>query len=343
MSLRNPRGWCLPSAPGNSYRHPVVIGLVNNMPDAALQSTEEQFRGLLADAAHGLEISLRFFYLPEIPRSQAGRSHLITHCSEIVDLWTSDVDGLIVTGTEPQSPVLSAEPYWSTFTRLVDWAENHRIPTIWSCLAAHCAVQYMDGIRRDALGKKLFGVFECTKAGHHPVLDHCPSTLCIPHSRYNDVPEEALVLAGYQILTRSPDTGADIFLKNCATRHLFLQGHPEYDAGALAREYRRDVKRFLLGRRDSYPDMPSGYFATDVAAVLQVLRQRALKNRTIELLSQFPAALIANAPAPWRRAAVAIYRNWLSHLLAQKSVDLGLTESRGLRSHAYLELNPNQR
>jgi len=48
---------------------PVVIALVNNMPDAALLSTESQFSSLLQDACGDTTIRLRLTSLPEMPRS----------------------------------------------------------------------------------------------------------------------------------------------------------------------------------------------------------------------------------------------------------------------------------
>ena len=44
-----------------------MIGLVNNMPDAALQSTENQFAGLLHEASGGQTVRLRLTSLPELP------------------------------------------------------------------------------------------------------------------------------------------------------------------------------------------------------------------------------------------------------------------------------------
>ena len=46
--LRLDRLWRKPAATGGAG--PVTIGLVNNMPDTALKSTERQFRDLLASA-----------------------------------------------------------------------------------------------------------------------------------------------------------------------------------------------------------------------------------------------------------------------------------------------------
>ena len=54
------------------------IGLVNNMPDAALRTTERQFRDLLSRAAAEQPVSLRVFSLPELPRSEAGQLHVGT-------------------------------------------------------------------------------------------------------------------------------------------------------------------------------------------------------------------------------------------------------------------------
>ena len=45
------------------------IGLINNMPDAALQSTEAQFVGLLKGAAGSQPVTVRLSSFPELPRS----------------------------------------------------------------------------------------------------------------------------------------------------------------------------------------------------------------------------------------------------------------------------------
>src|SRR5258708_7897317 len=166
---------------------PIVIGLVNNMPDAALQTTERQFRELLFAASHDLAVRLRFFSLPELPRGNAGRSHISEHYEDINELWAGHLDGLIVTGTEPRASALEDEPYWPTLIRLVDWAEDRVISTVWSCLAAHAAVLHIDGIGRQARREKLSGVFDSIKATDHAILAAAPPQWCVPHSRYNDL------------------------------------------------------------------------------------------------------------------------------------------------------------
>jgi homoserine O-succinyltransferase/O-acetyltransferase len=299
--------------------HPITIGLVNNMPDAALRTTERQFRELLSAAAQGFAVCLRVFSFPNLPRGQAGRSYVAEYHDDIGELWNSQIDGLIVTGTEPRAPDLSEEPYWPTLGRLIDWAEEHTLSTIWSCLAAHAAVLHRDGICRHALPAKLSGVFECVIVPDHVILAGAPSHWRVPHSRYNDLPEEALVSRGYQILSRSPDAGADLFTRQGKSLFLFFQGHPEYDPGALFREYRRDIGRFLAGERDSYPGMPINYFDEGTAAAMAAFEGRAARHRQPDLLSHFPAWEALHVAHAWRGPAVRFYANWLSYLASQRS------------------------
>src|SRR5258708_28727316 len=83
--------------PRGDAADPIVIGLVNNMPDAALNTTERQFRQLLFASAHN-SVRLRFFSLPELPRGEAGRSHIRQHYHDITDLWASYLHVLMLTG-----------------------------------------------------------------------------------------------------------------------------------------------------------------------------------------------------------------------------------------------------
>src|SRR5581483_679776 len=98
-----------PSPPHRgSAQHPVVVGLVNNMPDTALEATEAQFARLLEAASGPLPVRLRFYFLPEVPRGEAGLEHLNGDKYWSIDsLGDNPPDALIVTGTEPVAPLLS--------------------------------------------------------------------------------------------------------------------------------------------------------------------------------------------------------------------------------------------
>jgi homoserine O-succinyltransferase len=310
----------------------IDIGLVNNMPDAALEATERQFSALLESAAEGLTVRLTPYALPEVPRSEPGRVHIASYAS-LGDLWNRRVDALIVTGTEPRAQNLKDEPYWEPMTRLLDWADRNTHSSIWSCLAAHAAVLHMDGIGRRLLSDKRFGVFACDRLSGNQMTAGVPSLLPMPHSRWNDLPEDALVGCGYRVLTRSKAAGVDSFVKQSRSLFLFFQGHPEYEAITLMLEYRRDVGRYLRGERETYPPLPHDYFDRDTVKALKALQERGVADRREEVLTDFPAGLASKrVAATWRATAVRIYRNWLLHTCAQK--ERRLRERAGRQQHS---------
>jgi homoserine O-succinyltransferase len=302
------------------------IGLVNNMPDAALRATEQQFRDLLQAAAAGRELRLHLVALPAVPRGPVGQRVLERRYRGPELLEEVALDGLIVTGTEPRDPRLDREPYWDEFVRLIDWARGHTTSAVWSCLAAHAAVLQLDGVERRRFPDKLFGLYDCPVLGRHPLCAGLGTSRCVPQSRFNDLPQEQLERAGYEVLACAQAVGADFFVKDCGSLFLFLQGHPEYDRHALAREYRRDVARYLAGEREAYPRLPHDYFAAPVEAQMRRFSQRARASHAAAeprgegLLADFPAPEDTSpAQARWRDDAVRLYANWLDYIEAQRS------------------------
>lgn len=297
----------------------VHIGLINNMPDGALQATERQFLTLLESAAENVLVRLSLYAVPEVPRGEWGRAHVARFYSDIDELWDSQLDGLIVTGTEPRASNLIEEPYWRTLTSIFEYANHRTYSTICSCLAAHAAVLHMDGIGRHRLNDKRCGVFELEPGRVHQLTAGIPGPLNVPHSRWNDLPEDALERCGYRVLTRGKDAGVDTFIKQRSSLFVFFQGHPEYEANALLLEYRRDVGRYLRGERDMYPQLPHGYFDQKTIDALRQVQERAMSDRSEDLLADFQTALVEKGLAStWRPMASRLYSNWLTYLCAQK-------------------------
>jgi homoserine O-succinyltransferase/O-acetyltransferase len=298
----------------------VDIGLINNMPDAAMEATARQFLTLLGSAAHGVVIRLTLFSMPGVPSSDWRRRHLSAYYKDFHDLWDTRLDGLIVTGTEPRAADLAAEPYWTCLSNIVEWAEENTIATVWSCLAAHAAALHLDAIRRSPLNEKCFGLFEHIRVSDHWLLQGLSSPILTPHSRWNEIPEDALVSSGYRVLSKSIVAGVDMFVKERKSLFLFFQGHPEYDADSLLREYRRDVGRFLRGERESYPGLPKQYFDPATTNMLNAFRERALVDRREELLAAFPSDhAFNNVSHTWHSHALCTYRNWLNYIVRRKA------------------------
>lgn len=300
----------------------MTIGLVNNMPDAAYEATERQFIDLIRAATANAVVHLKLFSMADVPRAGPIRQELAARYRDIAELWDTRLDGLIVTGTEPRASKLEDEPYWATLAKLVDWARQNTISTVWSCLAAHAAVLHADGIVRRPLNEKKFGVFDCEIVSAHPLTTGMKPRLSVPHSRYNDLPERALAGSGYRLLTRSAAAGADAFVKeeHGGSLFVFFQGHPEYETDTLAREYRRDVGRFLRGKQEHYPAAPEGYFDEAATALVHDFRARAVDDRRAGLIADFPfAALEPALQNTWRRSAIGVYENWIVYLKDRKA------------------------
>ena len=303
-----------------SAMNAVKIALVNNMPDPALEDTELQFFELLEAASGDLPIFVKLCSLPAVPRTDRVQPHLKSFYSGLDDLWNDHVDAAIITGTEPRQPDLRQEPYWAELTQIMDWAEHNTASTVLSCLAAHAGVLHSDGIPRHRLNDKRFGVFDSKKIFEHTLTAQLASPVRFPHSRWNEVRADELHACGYAVLTESERAGVDVFVKNKG-KSLFVhfQGHPEYGAQTLQKEYRRDIKRFLRGERETYPNMPEGYFDPRAAKALVDFEKRALQDRREEVMEHFPASAQGTLESAWTSSAIGLYRNWLRYIISRKA------------------------
>ena len=294
-------------------RAPLAVGLVNLMPDAALEATERQFAARLAEAAADVDVRLHLFTLPGVARGPGATEIMAGRYGDLATLEASRLDALIVTGAEPLTERLEDEAYWSALTRVVDWAEHNTVSTIWSCLAAHAAVLHLDGITRSPLPQKRFGLYECVAASPDPLLARAPSTMRVPHSRWNDLDESRLRRHGYRIVSRSLEAGIDTFAKSWRSQFIFLQGHPEYDPDTLHREFRRDVRRYLCGDRDTLPGLPRHYYDQPTEQRLAAFLDRAGRERSPDLWPRYPAdwTLRPALATMWRATATQFFANWL--------------------------------
>jgi homoserine O-succinyltransferase len=291
----------------------LTIGLINNMPDAALQATERQFMRLLRQAAGDMRIDFHCFSLPSVRRSQPAKGRLDGQYTDIADIGRLPIDGLIVTGAEPLATKLSGETFWQDLTGIVDWAKSNTRSTIWSCLAAHAAVLHLDGIERQRLETKCSGIYDCLKVSRHWLTDSLPSPFKVAHSRLNELRSDELTAKGYQVLALSSRGSVDSFVKDVGSHFIFFQGHPEYEALSLEREYLRDISRFLTGERDACPGLPAGYFDTETEQKLVTFATRAQTERRPALTAELPDRTLRQDIA-MGSAATVMFRNWLNFL-----------------------------
>jgi homoserine O-succinyltransferase len=297
---------------------PITVALVNNMPDSAFVDTENQFR-TAAFAADIARIDFELYTIKEIPRSEKVAAVIDSRYRGLDELWTRPPDALIVTGTEPTQPQLRFEPYWPYLARLIEWAADHVRTALLSCMASHASILLFDGIERVPRPIKCSGVFDgVVEDSFDPLAAGLPEVVPVPHSRLNDVPELALVEAGYRVVLGSGSSQAGW---SVAAREqgecLFVlcQGHPEYGTLSLLREYRRDVRRALFGRGAvPYPRLPEDYLALDAVERLTDFAARAQRPGADpgKLWASFPYDEVAPAVEnTWAPASAVFYRNWL--------------------------------
>jgi homoserine O-succinyltransferase len=297
----------------------IVIGLINIMPAAAMKTTEALYRRVLNLSSPGRKITLRLFAQENNFTAKPEIAYPGQDYESLDRLWSSHLDAMIVTGTEPQAELLNAEPCWPIFEKLVDWAGENTTSTIWSCFAAHAAVFGISGISRLPYTEKLCGIFECTKSSNHRFVSGLQSRWLVPHSRCNTLSETTLEANGYEILSRAAHLGVDSFIKpHGDSMFMFFQGHPEYSVQILFAEYCRDIKRFLLGQRATYPNMPVGYFDTNTTAAFNLLQEEALHQPSLTLLRQLGEVPMGRLEHSWREPAQQLYAGWLSYIATQK-------------------------
>jgi len=293
-------------------RATVHIGLVNNLPDDALRATELQFARLLKEAAGNFDVRLHLFAMPEISRGEVARSRMEGFYADVATLPDAGMDALIITGAEPRTDRLKDEPHWQALTRLMDWADGATASTLFSCLATHAAVLHFDGIVRRPLPKKLSGVFASLRATEDPLLVGVPARASTPHSRKSGLQEKDLTAHGYRVLSRLTDGSVDLFVREGRSRFVFLQGHPEYGADALGREYLHDMARFLKGEGPR-PAIPENYFDRVTENALE-----ALTSRTTEIADYNEVVMGAVPMQSWRGYTLRLFANWISGIAAEK-------------------------
>ena len=281
------------------------IGFLNMMPDAALQATERQFIRLVGGCNRIAQFYVYPFSLPGLPRSDATREYIERYYSRFEDLREAGLDALIITGANVANPALDQEPFWKPLGEVVTWAEENVASILCSCLATHALLKHHHGIERQPLPAKRWGVYSHRlSAPTHPLLREVNTRFDAPHSRYNDISREQLEAAGLVVLAESAEGGVHMAASPDQFRVIYFQGHPEYDATSLLKEYKREVKRYLAGDLDAPPPLPEHYFSDEAAA----LARDIVADGNVDALEEQVAQLIDNT---WGDTARAIVNNWL--------------------------------
>jgi homoserine O-succinyltransferase len=290
------------------------IGLLNMMPDGALMATERQFFRLVGMSNQIAQFHMHVFTLDGLPRGEAAREHIAKYYESFADLKKQGLDALIISGANPAHARLEDAPFWEGLMEVVEWAQEHVTSTLCSCLASHAIVQHLYGIRRQPLGFKRWGVYgHALTMPEHPLVSNINTHFDVPHSRFNEVTREQLEEKGLRVLAESKEASFHLAVSPDLFRFVFFQGHPEYDAISLMKEFRREVINWYNSKRRDYPPFPENCFRPQVKAILNEYRLRLAYAREHNAeLPEFPeASLIPLLPNTWRDTAKSMVSNWI--------------------------------
>lgn len=290
------------------------IGLLNMMPDAALEATERQFFRLVGAANPIVQFHVHPFTIQGLPRGPEGQAHIDRYYEPFAQIKRDGLDGLIVSGANVTHAHLQEEPFWQPLTEVFDWARENVTSTLCSCLATHALIQYGYGVERTHLGFKRWGVFSHhVVEQRHPLVSTINTRFDVPHSRFNEIFREDMEAVGLKVLVESGEAGAHLAVSRDLLRVVFFQGHPEYDTISLLKEYKREVMRHYRGEREDYPPFPEHYFNQELCDLLNEYGQH-LRSARRDGVSPPPFPedlLVAHLDNTWRDTAKAVFNNWL--------------------------------
>jgi homoserine O-succinyltransferase len=290
------------------------IGLLNMMPDAALEATERQFLRLVGSSNRIAQLYVHPFAVDATARSDEARAYLRTYYEDFRQLQEDGLDALIITGANPTHADLTQEAFWQPLTEVIAWGRENVCSVLCSCLATHADLKQHHHVERVRLPQKRWGVYSHRVIDPaHPLVSNINTRFDAPHSHVYEVTRAQMEAAGLKVLVESEEAGVHLAVSADGFRMVYFQGHPEYDINSLLKEYKREVRRFSNGDRDDYPPYPEHYFTPPAIAILEehkktVLSLRSRRRTPPEFPESQLAPLVDNT---WSDTGKAMFNNWL--------------------------------
>lgn len=285
------------------------IGLLNMMPDEALEATERQFFRLIGHSNEIAQFYIHPFSLSKIKRSAKTAKHIKKYYKTFTEIKNQGLDALIITGAnianEPE-----AELFYEQLQEVIEWSYENVTSTLYSCMATHVVMKLKYNQKRSLIGRKCWGVFpHKVVEKNHPLVAGVNTRFDVPHSRFNDINAKQFTLANTKILITGP-TGVHLAVSPDLLRMVLFQGHPEYDTVSLLKEYKRDIGAYIDGNKKNYPPFPENYLGLQAQAIFKEYKASIIAKK--KKLKDFPEDLIvANLDNTWHDSATAIINNWI--------------------------------
>lgn len=292
----------------------IHIGLLNMMPDTALEATERQFFRLVGACNQIAQFHVHPFTIDGLERGPNAKEHIEKYYEPFAKIQQDGLDALIISGANVTHAHIPEEDFWIPLTEVFEWAKKNVTSILCSCLATHALIHHCYGIERSHLPAKRWGVFSHKLLDRlHPLVAEINTRFDVPHSRFNEIYQHDMELNNLKVLVTSQQAGVHLAVSPDGFRVVYLQGHPEYDEISLLKEYKREVISFFCGNRSSYPPYPENYFDDNAKKIL-VFYEKMLKNakNKQQALPPFPElAILKYLDNTWKDTAKAVFNNWL--------------------------------
>ncbi len=309
------------------------IGLLNMMPDAALEATERQFMRLVGSCNRIAQFIIHPFTFREIQRKGNAAEHVNQYYAPFEEIREQGLDALILSGANPALSDITAEPFWKPLEEVVYWAKDNVCSVMCSCLATHAIVKMLYGFERYPLSEKRWGVYSHRVTGKmHPITSNIDSRFDAPHSHVYEVSSSQFEEAGLIVLAEGDVSNLHLGVSADGLRFVFFQGHPEYDKISLLKEYKREVVRYIEGIRTDYPPLPENYFRGQARELVETFRAEVdACQGDYQNLRPFPdQALEAAVDITWSDTGKAMINNWLGLVYQVAHPDRGKVFMRGI-------------
>ncbi|MGB0719196.1 MAG: homoserine O-succinyltransferase MetA [Bdellovibrionales bacterium] len=288
------------------------IGLLNMMPDKALEATERQFFRLIGESNQIAQFYVHPFTLPQLKRGKKAQGYIDAYYDDFEDLKRDGLDALIITGANVSKPDFTQEAFWQPLQDVMGWAWENVTSTLCSCLATHAVLQFKYGQSRSAMDRKLWGVYPHRVLDRaHPLTRGMNTVFDVPHSRFNRITRDQFAAAKMTVLAASDgiDDGGGVHMavSEDGFRLLCFQGHPEYDTISLHKEYMREIGRFAAGELKTKPPYPEHYYNDEALKVLKT----GGEDKSFD-------AILENT---WRDSARTVIGNWIGQVYQTTHVD----------------------
>ena len=218
--------------------------------------TETQFLRLLSNSP--LQVDIELLRIDDRPSKNTPTEHLNNFYRQFDTVKNRNFDGLIITGAPLGLVQFEDVAYWDHLQTIMSWAKDYVTSTLYVCWAAQAALKLLYNLPKRTRKEKLSGVYHHDVVSEfHPVVRGFDDNFLAPHSRYADFTAEYLSEhTDLDILATSDDAG--VYLASSKDkRHVFVTGHPEYDAHTLHNEYVRDLAEGMD------PAIPVNYYPND--------------------------------------------------------------------------------